>query len=84
MTRSSVSRPTSDASHGSPSSYAATAATTPSGDHESLRAIGSRRSADRATGSGATTCAQRRPAVLNAFEAATTATAWSAVPSSDR
>ena len=64
--------------------YAATAATTPSGDHESLRTIGASSSALRAAGSGTTICAQRSPGVLNALLAATTATAWSAVPSSDR
>jgi hypothetical protein len=64
--------------------YAATAATTPSGDHESLRTIGASRSCLRATSSGTSTWAQRSPAVLNAFDAATTATAWSWVPSMSR
>ena len=64
--------------------YAATAATTPSGDHESLSACGAASSRSRAAWSGTTSWAQRSPAVLNAFDAATTATVWSAVPSMER
>ena len=64
--------------------YAATAATTPRVDHESLRAIGTERSRSRVASSPHTTCAHLRPAVLNALEEATTATAWSAVPGSER
>ena len=67
-----------------PRSYAATAAISPSGDHESLRAIGSASSRSRAAGSAVTIWAQRSPGVLNALLAATTATAWSAVPSRER
>ena len=50
--RSWSSRSTSEASHGSPSAYAATAATTPSGDHESLRDIGASASRRRSRGVG--------------------------------
>ena len=59
-------------------------ATTPRFDHESLRAIGTSSSRARVASSGTTSWAHFRPAVLKAFDAATTATAWSAVPSRSR
>ena len=74
----------SEASHRSPWVYAATAATTPREDQESFRAIGTSSSALRVASSGTTNWAHLRPAVLNALLDATSATAWSAVPSSDR